>query len=88
MLFSIYNSTYIIPLTEWNTTMSELFSKRELLEGQESVTLHRYREMLLDKMSDLEIEIHLVNDVLENGYGVTVAMGGIAISKASESAVS
>lgn len=47
-----------------------LFSKRELLERQDPVVLNAHKAELLRRLSDLESEVHLVNDVLD-GYGYT-----------------
>ena len=46
----------------------ELFSYREVLEGLKPEELLEYKAFLLDKYSDIEKEVHLVNEVLE-GYG-------------------
>lgn len=45
-----------------------LFSKRELLERQTPSVLTAHKTELLRRLSDLESEVHLVNDVLD-GYG-------------------
>lgn len=45
-----------------------LFTKRELLERQDPVVLNAHKAELLRRLSDLESEVHLVNDVLD-GYG-------------------
>ena len=50
--------------------MEGLFSKRELLEAQEPAFLNAHKAELLRRLSDLESEVHLVNDVLD-GYGYT-----------------
>lgn len=42
-----------------------IFSKRELLEQQSPEYLQEYRENLLEQYSEIEKEIHLVNDVLD-----------------------
>ena len=43
-------------------------SHREILEGQEPAVLIALRAEMLERLSDLETSIHLVNDVLANGY--------------------
>lgn len=46
-----------------------LFEKREVLEAQPVEVLLGYRALLLEKLSDIESDVHLINDVLEgNGY--------------------
>ena len=47
----------------------EGMSQREVLEMQEPALLIEYKKALLEKYSDIEAEINLVNDVLD-GYGV------------------
>ena len=47
----------------------EGMSKREVLEMQKPSLLIEYRESLLDKYSDIESEINLVNEVLD-WYGI------------------
>jgi len=47
----------------------EGMSKREILEAQEPAVLLDYKKALLEKYSEIESDIHLVNDVL-TGYGV------------------
>ena len=54
-----------------------LFSKRELLEAQQPAVLNAHKAELLRRLSDLESEIHLVNDVLD-GYGYTRYDPGMA----------
>lgn len=44
-------------------------SERELLEGMKPAELLDYKAFLLERYSDLERQVHLVNDVLD-GYGV------------------
>lgn len=46
----------------------ELFSRRSVLESQEPATLLALRDKKLAELSDLESDIHLINDVL-GGYG-------------------
>lgn len=45
----------------------EGMSRRDILEAQSPAVLTELREQMLNRLSDLETEIHLVNDVLE-GY--------------------
>ncbi len=47
----------------------EGMSKREILESQEPVVLVSLRAKLLEQLSDVERDIHLINDILD-GYGV------------------
>lgn len=47
-----------------------LIEKRELYELQDTAVLIGHRAVLLARMSDLEAEVHLINDVL-GGYGET-----------------
>jgi len=47
----------------------EGMSRREILEMQEPAVLIELRATMLNTLSDLERDIHLVNDVLD-GYGV------------------
>lgn len=47
----------------------EGMSQREVLEMQEPALLLEYKKALLEKYSDIEVEINLVNDILD-GYGV------------------
>lgn len=54
-----------------------LFSKRELLEAQSPQVLNAHKAQLLRRLSDLESEVHLVNDVLD-GYGYTRFDPGMA----------
>ena len=56
---------------------SALFSKRELLERQPPHVLNAHKAELLRRLSDLESEVHLVNDVLD-GYGYTRFDPGMA----------
>lgn len=42
----------------------EGMSRREILEGQDPAVLIALRGEMLNRLSDLEKEIHLVNDVL------------------------
>lgn len=49
-----------------------LIEKREVLESQEVAVLIGYRALLLDKLSTIEQNIHLINDVLDGmGYEET-----------------
>lgn len=54
-----------------------LFSKRELLEAQGPAVLNAHKAQLLRRLSDLESEVHLVNDVLD-GYGYSRYDPGMA----------
>lgn len=46
-----------------------LIEKREVLEMQDIATLLGWKALMLAKMSELESEVHLVNDVLDGlGY--------------------
>lgn len=47
----------------------EGMSRRDMLELQDPMELLRLRDQMLDTLSNLEHEIHLVNDVL-SGLGV------------------
>lgn len=49
--------------------MSELFTERELYEGQSPEVLKAHRAKLLGKLSLLEAQVFLINDVL-GGMGV------------------
>ncbi len=60
-----------------------LFSKRELLEAQQPAVLNAHKAELLRRLSDLESEIHLVNDVLD-GYGYTRYDPGMAYDAADD----
>jgi len=44
-------------------------TERSILEGYTPEQLVEYKGFLLEKYSDLERQVHLVNDVLD-GYGV------------------
>ena len=48
----------------------ELFSRREVMESQSPELLLASRERKLAQLSDLEADIHLINDVLD-AYGVS-----------------
>ena len=43
-------------------------TEREILEGYSPEQLRDYKGFLLEKYSDLERQVHLVNDIL-GGYG-------------------
>jgi hypothetical protein len=43
-------------------------TEREILEGYNPEQLHEYKGFLLERYSDLERQVHLVNDIL-GGYG-------------------
>lgn len=47
----------------------EGMSRREILESQDPATLVALKAQMLEQLSDLERDIHLVNDVID-GYGV------------------
>lgn len=44
-------------------------TERDILEGYTPEQLVDYKSFLLEKYSDLERQVHLVNDILD-GYGV------------------
>lgn len=48
----------------------ELFSRREVMESQYPELLLALKERKLAQLSDLEADIHLINDVLD-AYGVS-----------------
>lgn len=48
----------------------ELFSRRSVIEAQEPAVLLALKEKKLAQLSDLEADIHLINDVLD-AYGAT-----------------
>lgn len=52
----------------WVQPVLEGMSERDILEGYSPEQLVDYKGFLLEKYSDLEKAIHLVNDVLD-GYG-------------------
>jgi len=52
----------------WVQPVLEGMSEREILEGYTPEQLKDYKGFLLDKYSDLERTVHLVNDIL-GGYG-------------------
>ena len=54
---------------EYSQPHLEGMSQLEVLEMQEPALLIEYKKDLLEKYSDIEAEINLVNDVLD-GYGV------------------
>lgn len=58
----------------WVQPVLEGMSEREILEGFNPEQLLEYRGFLLEKYSDLERQVHMVNDVL-TGYGYTVNVG-------------
>lgn len=53
----------------WIQPVLEGMSEREILEGFSPDQLIEYKGFLLEKYSDLERQVHLVNDILD-GYGV------------------
>ena len=53
----------------WIQPTLDGMSEREILEGYNPEQLVEYKGFLLERYSDLERQIHLVNDVLD-GYGV------------------
>jgi hypothetical protein len=51
----------------------EGMEKRDIFEMQDTVVLLGYKALLLSKMSDLETDVHLINDVLGgSGYSEAV----------------
>lgn len=52
----------------WVQPVLEGMSEREILEGFSPEQLVEYKGFLLEKYSDLERQVHLVNDILD-GYG-------------------
>lgn len=54
----------------WVQPVLEGMSEREILEGYSPEQLVDYKGFLLEKYSDLERQVHLVNDILD-GYGYT-----------------
>ncbi len=54
----------------WIQPTLEGMSERDILEGYTPEQLVDYKTFLLEKYSDIERNIHLVNDVLD-GYGYT-----------------
>ncbi len=52
----------------WVQPVLEGMSERDILEGYSPEQLLDYKSFLLDKYSDLERQVHLVNDILD-GYG-------------------
>lgn len=50
------------------------FSEREILEGLKPEELLDYKRFLLDKYSQIETQVHMVNDVLA-GYGIELEEG-------------
>lgn len=56
-------------IERYNQPHFEGLSRREVLEMQEPAVLIELRATMLNTYSDLERDIHLVNDVLA-GYGV------------------
>ncbi len=52
----------------WVQPVLEGMSEREILEGYSPEQLVDYKGFLLEKYSDLERQVHLVNDILD-GYG-------------------
>lgn len=53
----------------WIQPTLEGMSERDILEGFSPEQLIEYKGFLLEKYSDLERQVHLVNDILD-GYGV------------------
>lgn len=53
----------------WIQPALEGMSEREILEVYSPEQLIDYKGFLLEKYSDLERQVHLVNDILD-GYGV------------------
>lgn len=58
----------------WVQPVLEGMSEREILEGYTPEQLVDYKGFLLEKYSDLERQVHLVNDILD-GYGYTRNVG-------------
>jgi hypothetical protein len=58
----------------WIQPALEGMSERDILEGYSPEQLVDYKGFLLEKYSDLERQVHLVNDILD-GYGVTEEVG-------------
>lgn len=54
----------------WIQPVLEGMSERDILEGYTPEQLVDYKTFLLEKYSDIERNIHLVNDILD-GYGYT-----------------
>ena len=54
---------------EWVQPVLDGMSDRDVLEGYTPDQLLEYKSFLLDRYTDTEKQIHLVNDVLV-GYGV------------------
>lgn len=52
----------------WVQPVLEGMSERDILEGYNPEQLLDYKAFLLEKYSDLERQVHLVNDIL-GGYG-------------------
>lgn len=52
----------------WIQPVLEGMSERDILEGYTPEQLEDYKAFLLEKYSDIERNIHLVNDILD-GYG-------------------
>ena len=52
----------------WIQPVIEGASERDILEGYTPEQLADYKAFLLERYSDLERNIHLVNDILD-GYG-------------------
>lgn len=52
----------------WKQPALEGMTEREVLEWYTPEQLKDYKEFLLDKYSELERTVHLVNDIL-GGYG-------------------
>lgn len=55
---------------KWIQPVLPGMSEREILESFEPEQLVDYRSFLLEKYSDIERQVHMVNDVLD-GYGYT-----------------
>lgn len=48
----------------------ELFSRRSVLEMQNPDYLQALKDRKLEQLSDIEADVHLINDVLD-GYGLS-----------------
>ena len=55
---------------QWVQPALEGMSERDILEGYSPEQLVEYKGFLLERYSDLERQVHLVNDILY-GYGYT-----------------
>lgn len=58
----------------WIQPVLEGMSERDILEGYTPEQLVDYKTFLLEKYSDIERSVRLVNDILD-GYGYTYTEG-------------